>query len=192
MSRPIASRTAAFLIAVAAVTLACTDAQAQVKPFKIKGSGDIPLGISFVPGVASPHWSIGQATHLGKYYGEGEAQILAFTGPTTANFSSAIPFVFTAANGDDLAFTYGRTDNGAASPGEVTLFPVDNGQFIAVWVAEFNPVPELCTGRFAHVVDGSFIMIAETDPFSLPANPTDPTAPVWYSWYGNGWIELQK
>ena len=32
-----------------------------------------------------------------------------------------------------------------------------DGQVIAVWVAEFNPIPEFSTGRFAKVVDGSFV-----------------------------------
>ena len=33
----------------------------------------------------------------------------------------ALAFVFIAANGDILAFTYGDTTNGAAEPGQVTL-----------------------------------------------------------------------
>jgi hypothetical protein len=64
----------------------------------------------------------------------------------TANFSSAPDFVFTAANGDKLAMTYGDVDNGAKLPGVVTLRPVGDGSVTAVFVAEFNPVPAKCTG----------------------------------------------
>jgi hypothetical protein len=51
----------------------------------------------------------------------------------------------------------------------------------AVWVAEFNPAPALCTERFANVIGGSFIMTAVTDPLVLGAFD-----PVGYSWSGDG------
>lgn len=137
--------------------------------------------VPVVPFDAVAHFAIGEATGLGRYFGSGEVQLLGFTGPTTANFDSAVPFVFEAANGDQLAFTYGDTSNHAARPGQVTLYPEDDGLFVAVWVAEFNPVPGKCTGRFAKVTGGSFIMVAETEPFEL--GDMDPVA---YSWSGEG------
>ena len=101
-----------------------------------------------------------------------------------------MPFVFTAANGDNLAFHYGRVDFGAAKPGNVTLtFLPDLGPTMvyAVFVAEFNPVPALCTGRFTKVTSGSFIMTATTEPFDL-LNPVD----VGYEWEGEGHLTFSK
>jgi hypothetical protein len=169
---------------VAALTLTCQTAQGQVKPFKVRGGG-VADYVPVTPGDAVFHWAVGQATELGQYYGEGKVQLDQFTSPSTAEFSSAEPFVFTAANGDKLAFTYGKTDNVAAEPGQVELFYVGDGLFVTVWVAEFNPVPELCTGRFSKVIAGSFIMVAVTEPFVLGA-----TDPVAYTWEGEGWLEF--
>ena len=68
------------LLALAAVlTLACPRAEAQVKPFKIVGAGVGPNGIP-LPGGSAPHWSIGEATHLGKYYGQGIVHTNNITG----------------------------------------------------------------------------------------------------------------
>jgi hypothetical protein len=170
---------------VALLALACR-ADAQVKPFKVTGGGTA----DYIPvNVDEPvfHWAVGQATELGKYYGEGKVQLDQFTSPSTADFSSAVPFVFTAANGDKLAFTYGDTDNGAQQPGEVELHDVGGGLVVAVWVAEFNPVPAMSTGRFKNVIDGSFMMTAVTEPFVLGAK-----VPVDYTWEGEGWIEFNK
>jgi hypothetical protein len=185
------SRLKAVLVPVAALavvfTLACHRAEAQVKPFKVVGAGLIPDGIPTTPLDPRPHWAVGVATELGRYFNEGVVQLLRFTSATTADFDSAEPCVFTAADGSELAFTYGDVSNGAQQPGEVTLYPQDDGTFVAVWVAEFNPIPELCTGRFANVVDGSFIMVAVTEPFVLGS-----TDPVGYEWEGKGWIEFGK
>jgi hypothetical protein len=180
------SRVAVRLVAlVAVIVLACPTADAQVKPFKITGGGTVDY-VPLVDHVPVFHWAAGNATHLGNYYCEGYVQLLGFTSANTADFNSAQPCVFTAANGDKLVFTYGDTANGAAQAGYVTLLPAGDGQFIAVWVAEFNPVPALCTGRFANVVAGSFIMTAVTEPFSF--GDTD----VVYNWSGDGWIKFQK
>ena len=97
--------------------------------------------------------------------------------------------MFTAANGDDLAFTYGVTANGARTTGRGGVFPVGDGSFTAVFVAEFNPVPAKCTGRFAKVIDGSFIMVARSEPFFI-LGPS--TTPFKYTWEGKGWIEFKK
>ena len=176
-----------FAVSVAvclfAVSLAQTKAEAQVKPLKIKGGGAAPDGIALTPGTPAPHWAVGTATELGKYYGQGFFQILDFTSATTAEFSSAPDFVFTAANGDELAMTYGVVANGAQQPGQVTLYPVGDGSFIAVFVAEFNPVPSQSTGRFANVTSGSLIMVATSEPFFILGATTTPFA---YTWEGKG------
>jgi hypothetical protein len=177
-----------FLAAFALVlALGQCQAQAQVKPFKVTGGGIATEGLPLTPMTPAPHWAAGEATELGRYYGEGAFQVLQFTGPTTAEFDSAEPFVFVGANGDRLAFTYGDPANGAAGPGQVELFPAGNGTVVAVFVAEFNPVPELSTGRFARVVGGGFIMTAVTEPFVLGA-----TDPVGYTWSGAGTLEFRK
>jgi hypothetical protein len=168
---------------VAVLTLACHEAKAQVEPFKVTGGGIV----DYVPLLVDTpvfHFAIGNATKLGQYYAEGKFQLLEFTSPTSADFSSTVPCVFTAANGDKLAFHYGRTDFGAAAPGNVVLVPAAGGKFIAVFTAEFNPVLGASTGRFAKVVDGSFIMIAITEPFVLGPNP------VAYTWKGDGWLKF--
>jgi hypothetical protein len=113
---------------------------------------------------------------LGRYQGAGMFQILRFTGPLTAEFSSAPDFVFTAANGDKLAVTYGVVANGAAQAGQVTLTPNADGSFTAVFVAEFNPEPAKCTGRFAKITGGSWIMVAVSDPFFITVTG------AFYSW----------
>ena len=176
----------------AVLALASASAQAQVKPFKITGGGLAPEGISLIPGVPAPHDATGNATELGKYEGEGFFTLLGFTSQLTAEFASAPDFVFTAANGDQLTFTYGDVDNGAAQPGQVELFPQSDGSFIAVFVAEFNPDPSKSTGRFAKVVDGSFIMIAVSEPFTFDPNDPSRTTPFEYTWEGKGTLTFSK
>lgn len=177
-----------FLLCTGAFALSGFDnaIQAQVKPFKIKGAGIanyLPL-----PGDnPQAHFATGNASFLGNYFGQGMLQTDMFTSPNTAAFSSAVPFVFTAANGDDLAFNYGRVDAGAAVPGKVTLFPAEGGLVVAVFVAEFNPALELCTGRFKKVVGGSFMMTAISEPFLFGGKD-----PVGYSWEGEGSLEFRK
>jgi hypothetical protein len=174
-----------------ALGFAQNQVQAQVKPLKITGGGLAPEGIFLTPGTPGPHWAVGNATELGNYYGEGFFQILQYTSEPTADFSSAPEFVFTAANGDKLAMTYGDVDNGAAKPGHVTLFPNSDRSFSAVFVAEFNPVPADSTGRFAKVTGGSLIMIAISEPFFIPpGSPT--TTPFAYTWSGEGTLTYGK
>jgi hypothetical protein len=172
-----------------ALAVAQNQAQAQVKPFKIVGAGYAPDGIQLVPGTPAPHWAIGTATELGLYYGAGFFQILDYTSATTAEFSSAPEFVFKAANGDALAVTYGVVSNGASQPGEVTLYPQSNGSFTAVFVADFNPIPSQCTGRFANVTAGNFLMVAISEPFFLEGATTTPFA---YFWSGAGTLTFGK
>jgi hypothetical protein len=171
---------------VATLMLLSARADAQVVPFKITGGGIVEFIPSTLNTPAS-HFATGTATELGKYYGEGEVVLDAFLSPSTAAFSSAVPFVFTAANGDQLAFHYGRTDFGAPKPGFVELLPAGDGLVIAVWFAEFDPVYADCTGRFADLVGGSFFMIAVTEPFVFGAMD-----PVAYTWSGQGSLEFRK
>ena len=165
------------------LTAACGRADAQVKPLKITGGGTAPDGISLIPLTPVPHPTTGNATELGRYTGLGFFQILNFTGPLTAQFSSAPDVTFVAANGDKLVMTYGVVANGAAQPGQVTLTPNADGSFTAVFVAEFNPVLAKCTGRFASVTSGSLIMIAMSSPFFIVGTNT---TPFTYVWQGEG------
>ncbi len=180
---------------VAILALACQSAQAQVRPFVVNGGGvaDFIPFVEFDPGGSNEnsqafHYAVGEATELGTYYGEGEVQLDLFTGPTTAAFSSAVPFVFTAADGDKLAFTYGDITNGAVQPGEVVLSDGGGGNSIATFTAEFNPVIAQSTGRFKDVIGGSFIMIAVTEPFQFGIKPV---GGVDYTWDGIGTIEFK-
>jgi hypothetical protein len=167
----------------ASVALTSSRAEAQVKPLKITGGGYAPDGISLIPHTPAPHSATGNATELGNYTGEGWFQILDYTGPATAEFSSAPNFVFVAANGDHLAMTYGDTSNGAAEPGQVTLVPNSDGSLTAIFVAEFNPDLPNCTGRFAKLTGGSLIMLAVSDPFFIDGFST---TPFNYTWSGSG------
>jgi hypothetical protein len=178
------------LIALAAsLALAPSRAEAQVKPLKITGGGYAPDGISLIPDTPAPHSAVGNATELGHYTGEGSFQILDYTGPLTAEFSSAPNFVFVAANGDHLAMTYGVTSNGANHPGEVTLVPNSDGSLTAYFVAEFNPDLPNCTGRFAKVTAGSLIMYAVSEPFFISGTST---TPFIYAWSGTGTLTFGK
>jgi hypothetical protein len=179
----------ASLALAASLAFLSSRAEAQVKPFKITGGGYAPDGISLIPGDAVPHSTVGNATELGKYTGEGFFQILDFTGPLSAEFSSAPNVTFVAANGDVLAMTYGDTDNGAEQPGEVTLVPNADGSFTAHFVAEFNPDLANCTGRFAKLTGGSLIMYAESDPFFILGTST---TPFNYTWHGSGTLTFGK
>ena len=155
--------------------LAPARVHAQVEPFQVSGQGIVDF-IPLIPGQAAPHDADGTATHLGRYHAEGLVRLDHFTGPTTADFSSAVPVVFTAANGDELHFDYAGT---------VELIPLGGGLFRTVWVAEFTPAAG-STGRFAKVVGGSFIMTAVTDPFA----PGDTDIP--YEWQGSGTLEFRR
>src|SRR5947209_8305630 len=131
------------LLAVFAV--ACPRADAQTKPFKISGQGVGPTGLPLPGQTPRSHWIVGEATELGRHYGEGTVRTdsAAFdpnTGKIVGEFGSGSPFVFAAANGDKLACYYGRTDFGARKPGtfELTIVDVLPGGFLvveALWVA---------------------------------------------------------
>jgi hypothetical protein len=185
MFRPV--RSLAFFVPLLALcvslTLGLPRADAEVKAFKIKGGGYAPYGMPLIPDTPVSHTAEGEATELGEYTGEGFFQLLDYTGPLTAEFSSAPNIVFTAANGDHLAMTYGVTANGAKEPGQVTLYPNEDGSFSAVFVAEFNPDIANCTGKFADLTGGSVIVTAESEPFFLLGTTT---TPFGFSWSGSG------
>ncbi|MBI1383200.1 MAG: hypothetical protein GC161_19205 [Planctomycetaceae bacterium] len=176
--------------AVAALALA-SQADAQIKPFKVSGNGTAPKGLS-VGGVKSPYKSAGNGTAgLGKYTGTGIVRSLSFD-PTALEGTFTGGFTFVAANGDKLACTHGDTTNGARQAGEYKLFPVSETEVVAVFLAEFNPVPKKCTGKFADVVDGSFLMLAVSKPFALQLNDQGFSPPFDFSWQGLGWLEFDK
>jgi hypothetical protein len=174
---------------IAVLTLECR-AEAQVKPLKITGGGPAPEGLSIF-GFDSPHTATGIATHLGKYSGNGVANALSFD-PETLSGTFEGYFIFVAANGDKLAMTYGNPDNGAEQVGTFQLVDAGGGKVKAVFLAEFNPIPELCTGRFAKVVDGSLIMLAVSDPFALVVDEEGYSPPFDYTWEGKGWLEFEE
>jgi hypothetical protein len=181
---------------VAILTLACLKTEVQADPFKITGSGVAPFALPLPGQEPRPHTIVGTATYLGKHKGAGtvktdSAVFDPVTGHITGEFGSGSPFVFVAANGDQLACNYGRTDLGASSPGTFDLTIVDilsDGSLVVVgaFVAEFVPQMDLCTGKFKGVT-GSWIMYATTDLFILGSS--DPTK---YSWQGKGSLTLEE
>jgi hypothetical protein len=179
-----------LIVLVAVLTLPCRRAEAQVKPFKVKGEGNAPEGLSVVGGV-SPYTASGTATHLGKYSGLGIAQVTGqdaeptdpdafFTGSFTGGF------VFVAANGDRLVCKH---------PGTFGVYFDGQGGFFAVFDAIFSPTSLTIdgttyesTGRFANV-SGSFRMIAITESFTI--GPEATTA-FDLEWQGEGSFRFPK
>jgi hypothetical protein len=187
--------TAAALLAALALAPAPAGAQV-VKPFKITGEGVGPFGLPLPGEKPREHWIVGEATHLGRHYGEGTVQTDSAVGDPaagviTGEFGSGSPFVFRGANGDRLVTWYGRTDHGASEPGTFTLtilgFAPDGYPIVqALWIAEFVAVPEESTGKFAGVT-GSWVMIARSEPFVLSSDD-----PVAYSWEGEGELTFRR
>ncbi len=183
-------------LAVFAMLAAPETSEAQVqKPFRITGAGIAPDGLPLPGQGFGFHWIVGEATHLGQHYGEGSVRIDSATGnpdgTITGEFGSGDPFVFYAANGDQLLCYYGRTDFGASQPGNFILTIVDvlpSGELVveAQWIAEFVVQPDDSTGRFAGAT-GSWVMYAFSKPFVLGS-----TDPVEYWWEGNGSITFQQ
>ena len=170
------------------LTLATHRAEAQVEPFKVTGGGPAPRGLS-IAGADSPHSATGHATHVGHYTGDRVANVLTFD-PSTGSGTFRGSYVFVAPNGDRLACTYGDTRNGAREDGTFQVYDAGFGNIVVVFIAEFNPIPAECTGRFADVIDGSFLMVAMTDAFPLQINGDGFTPPFDYTWEGDGWIEF--
>lgn len=182
---------------------ASQQAVAQTVPFLIVGSGDIPEGLSLIPGESRPHTSVGYATSVGFHRGQGSVQIIDFLSQTTAAFKSGTPYKFTSIlnRRDTLACNYGTVDAtpGASEPGSVTLYPVDpeNGIFYAIFIAEFTPALAECTGKFSRLRDGNFLMYARTEPFQVVgadavAVPSDADGIIQYSWIGVGSLRFAR
>jgi hypothetical protein len=178
------------LVTLAAFGLAAGPAAAQVVPFEVTGGGPVPDGTSLL-GADSRHSATGTATHVGKYSGDGIFNSLSFD-PTTGGGTFHGKFTFVAKNGDRLACTYGDTDNGADQPGTYQAFPAGGNKVYVAFMAEFNPIPSECTGRFKTVVDGSFLMTAASDPFELSIDANGFTPPYRYRWEGSGWLEYKR
>lgn len=179
------------LTSVAAVILLVSAADAQVKPFAVAGSGPAPGGLSIF-GAPSLHKASGVGTAgLGSYTGEGAVLVQSFD-PSTLTGTFKGRFTFVASNGDKLACTYGDTTNGAQQVAQFQLFPTNGGKVVAVFLAEFNPKLALCTGKFAKVVGGSFLMLAVSEPFALTLDGNGFSPPFDYSWAGLGWLEFGK
>jgi hypothetical protein len=191
-------RLAAIALITCGLTLVTltTDVNAQVsKAFRISGSGSAPTGVPLPGQPPRPHMIIGQATHLGRHYGEGEVETISadfsqFPNTISGIFRSGIPFEFTGANGDKLVCDYGRDANGDAI-GTLTLDILDilpGGDLVvqAEWIADFVARGDLSTGKFDGI-SGSWTMIANSEPFILGSSD-----PMFYSWSGKGRLTFQK
>jgi hypothetical protein len=158
------------------------NADSRVVPFMISGSGYAPQGLPEFPGGTATHTATGTATELGKYTGNGLFQLLSLD-PATLTGTFEGSFTFVAANGDKLAMNYGANPS---NPGAFALMPAGNGQFVAVFVAEFTPDPAQSTGRFANVIGGGFTMVATSESFALSSGVPGYTTPFAYTWQGAG------
>jgi hypothetical protein len=163
------SSASALLIAAAIMGCIPNFAQAQVVPFKSKGTG-----------IYSP-WTgeetaRGTGTHAGAIVGFGKVAVTP-TGPLTATFESTVPHVLEAADGSRLLFDFS---------GEVELIPLtpDFSLFTAVWTGDFVLIGG--TGRFANTsASEPLTMVAVNNPFSL-------LDPEWtFAWTLDGRIRLK-
>jgi hypothetical protein len=189
-------KTSAFaVLALCVLALASSQrqVQAQTIPFQIIGGGVGPNGLPLPGQDPREHWSVGLATALGFYEGDGEVQTFTATpqadGTITGLFGSPIPYRFVGPSGDVLACYYGRTEFGAKNPGTFQLVPVPklgSGVYVAHFFAEFVPFQPDCTGKFQGVT-GSWLMYATTEPFVLGSSD-----PVAYWWTGFGSLTLKK
>jgi hypothetical protein len=183
----------AFVVCTLALVLAPGRAEAQPEPFVIVGGGVGPTGLPLPDEPPRSHWSVGRATALGEYSGEGyvETETATFNadGTITGTFGSAGPYLFTAEDGDVLACYYGQTAFGATTPGTFTLVPqpeLGAGIYIAYFVAQFVPYQPECTGKFAGV-SGGWTMYAMTGPFVLGSSD-----PLYYVWHGVGTLTYAR
>lgn len=186
-------RIVAFTIIGLLVAAGVQQANAQTVPIKINGGGTAPFGAS-VFGFDSPHNATGNGNHLGKYTGhEGVFQSTDFSLATLSGTFQG-RFVFVAANGDRLVCTYGDMTNGAEANGDYMAVPstADPGKFEIMFCAEFNPLVEECTGRFAKLTGGSFTLLATTEPIELALDGFGFTPPFAYTWEGEGTLTFAR
>ena len=160
----------------------------QVRPFRIGGGGPASDGLPLAPGLTSTFSSSGNATSLGKYTGDGTFTLGSLTidetNAVTGTFQGT--FVFVAANGDELAVTFGDGFTGTFT-GTFTGASVVDVEFDAF----FSPDPANSSGRFRNVVGGGWRMLANADSVDLVPNSPF-TAPFDYSWSGVGTLNYPK
>ena len=178
---------------VAVLTLAFPRAEAQFKPFKVKGVGNAPEGLSLIPFDANPYTFTGTATHLGKYSGFGIAYVTTDDPgplPPGAAFNGSFSggYVFVAANGDRLVCKH---------PGTFAVYPDGEGRFYAIFDAIFTPdsltigaTTYQSTGKFTNVA-GSFGMTATTGSFDIDFGNAV-TSAFDVSWVGEGSLDFPK
>ncbi len=159
--------------------------QQRAFPFRISGSGFASSGLPLVPGTTVDYSAIGTASGLGRHDGAGSFTLgsleISESGAVSGTFQGE--FVFTAANGDKLAVTYGDGFSGVFT-GQVSA---DGASVVDVkFDAFFAPDPANSTGRFASVVGGGWQMIAKTDSVSLVSDNPGFTAPFDFTWSGTG------
>lgn len=179
------------MLCIAALALGGLEnsALAQKVPFKVTGGGSAPEGLS-IDGEDSNFNVTGTGTHLGKYSGDAGIAIVTSFADGEGTFKGSFDFV--AANGDILACTLGDTGNGAESDGIFFPVPVGEGLVSIVFCAEFNPIPSESTGRFKNVIDGSFTVLAMTEPIELVIDGNGFTPPFELTWEGEGWLEFDR
>ena len=161
----------------------------KARPFRITGGDLAANGLPLVQGVTNTFSSAGNATGLGKYEGDGTFTLgsleISEAGEVSGTFEGT--FVFIAANGDQLAVTFGDGFSGVFT-GQRSGDEVENVEFDAF----FRPDPENSTGRFERVVSGGWRMIAKSDSVSLVGGTPGFTAPFDYTWSGAGTLEYAK
>src|SRR5262245_44843448 len=118
------------LFALVILAGVCQAVNAQSVAFRVSGEGVGPAGLPLPGQDPRPHWIVGEATHLGRHYGEGSVRTdsAAFdpaTGRITGEFGGGSPFVFIGADGDRLVTWYGRTDHGARRPATFDVTVLD-------------------------------------------------------------------
>jgi hypothetical protein len=161
----------------------------KARPFRITGGGPASDGLPLVPELTSTFSSTGTATGLGAFTGEGTFNLgrldIDFdTRAVTGTFQGT--FVFVAANGDELAMTFGDDFSGMFS-GQLSAngASVENVEFDAF----FTPDTDNSSGRFKQVVGGGWRMIAKADSIGL-IRESPVTAPFDYTWSGTGTLEF--
>lgn len=162
----------------------------KARPFRINGGGPAPFGLPLVPGETSTFSSSGNATGLGSFEGNGTFTLgsldISPSGEVTGTFEGT--FVFVAANGDQLAVTFGDGFSGTFTGQATAIGTVENIEFDAF----FAPDAANSTGRFSKVVGGGWRMIAKADSVSLAGTTLGFTAPFDYTWSGTGTLQYGK
>lgn len=150
--------------------MAAAPALSQVPvPVAVEGGGS-PDFLTAVPGEFADLGATGIFTFGGAPFSyeltSGDVGGLVVTNPgppLIADFSNSAPVTFSVSAGD-ISMNYA---------GEVTLTPVDNENFTAVFVANFVPIVGSGTGVFEDVVGGQFEMTATTSgPFIPKLDPS--------------------